>query len=175
MASLFIGSTIILTYTAVILQYTNKKNDPLINNIINECNLRLKHAKYSERLKFATLIKMRLNAYNTALKIRKECIHKLNDRMSMSLEDIIATRKIIKKMEGKIEKYNKKMSSYPVFQSMFAIPQKNDYIPISNRNVATNGETCEQLVKNTQGVESRNSDTESGISSITVDTSPACC
>ena len=152
-----IGSFILIIYSFTMLKDTNKETNEWLTNIIdecnlkvNECNLKLKNAKYSERLKFATLITMRLKAYNTAIKTRQESINKLTQPMSISLEDIIQARKTIKKMETKLYKYSRKMSKYPVFHSMFAFPQKNDYMIKPKEDVATNGETRQKVDGNTQ-------------------------
>ena len=169
----FVGSLIISLYIFTMLNDTHNKTCESIDNVVNHCNFKLKIAKYSERQKFATLIQMRLNAYNTVLKTRQECIEKLKSKMSMSLEDIIDTRKTIKRMEIKLEKYNRKMAIYPVFQLIFPVPQKNDYNPTHQQNIRTNGETSDKLVKKTGGVQSGDTNTESSVSSVSLDNSPA--
>jgi hypothetical protein len=130
------------------------------------------HMKETVRKQFATLIKMRFAAYADAVKIRQDAFNKLCDtseKMKMTLDDIIQLTKTIKKMNCRLVKYNRKMSHYPAFRTLFAIPPLKKYdtnsaeIPISKNGAS----------QDFKRVQSGSDLTESGASSIAIDTSPA--
>ena len=116
------------------------------------------HNKRIQRNEFDKVVGLRLYAFHNALDIRKNCLDKLNNKIDMSLEEIFTARKIIKKMDHKMRKYQKKMNHYPFLRQLFIIPElpqeKNDYKSYTFSKTTENAVNDEKGIDIIKGIQS---------------------